>query len=219
MTTTKAKTKVKVRVPACPDCAFLFHKGFRGETLATMHERFHVPAEEAKAAPPKPVVCLCHALTVSAGIGPEVAKANCPKCRPAPQQGEYDAARQERLAYTEALVRSIMRAPSSPAEAISPSSGEKTPAAEKAAVNAKAEPKKAKGPGVIQTIIQVLRTGSKKAPLSRDAILDRLVPVFPERERASMRGTVSSQVPSALLAEKGIVVSTDGKGGYWLPKE
>lgn len=73
-------------------------------------------------------------------------------------------------------------------------------------------------PGVITRIIEVLKEASPKSPATKESILAALVVSFPDREQKAMRNTVSSQVPSALKAEKGIVVQTDGKGGFWLPK-
>lgn len=79
-------------------------------------------------------------------------------------------------------------------------------------------PRKSK-PGVITRIIEVLRAASKKSPVTREEILKDLVRSFPDREERAMRSTVGSQVPSALKTEKGLIVQTDGNGGYWLPKE
>lgn len=74
-------------------------------------------------------------------------------------------------------------------------------------------------PGVIATLIAFLRTGSPKSPHTKGAMLAHLVSAFPERAPNAMKATISSQVPGAMLKEKGIQCLTDGKGGWWLPKE
>ena len=79
-------------------------------------------------------------------------------------------------------------------------------------------PKAPRTVGVVQSIIDALKSASKKKPITRDAILKILVKKFPDREASAMKKTISSQVPGALKTEKGIVVSTDGKGGYWISK-
>lgn len=83
----------------------------------------------------------------------------------------------------------------------------------------KAPPKPGKkGPGVIQTIIACLRKASEKKPTTKDAILAVLVETFPEREEKAMKSTISSQIPSGLKVEKGLIVQSNDKG-VWLPKE
>lgn len=76
-----------------------------------------------------------------------------------------------------------------------------------------------KKPGVITRIIELLRGASKKKPITKDAILEDLVKTFPDRESKAMRNTISSQIPSCLKTEKDLTCKTDGKGGWWLPKE
>ena len=87
--------------------------------------------------------------------------------------------------------------------------------------NSPAPPQKFKPvarPGVVDKILAVLRTGTKKKPVTRAQILKELVAAFPERDPEKMKKTVASQVPHCLLTEKKIVVSTDGAGGYWISK-
>lgn len=75
---------------------------------------------------------------------------------------------------------------------------------------------KPKKPGVIATIIEVLKNASKDKPATKEKILKECKKKFPEREEASMKSTIASQVPSGLKAEKSIVVKKDGNGGFWL---
>lgn len=83
-----------------------------------------------------------------------------------------------------------------------------------AAKGSKAAPA-AKKPGVIAVILETLRSATEKKPASREAILAILIDRFPERAPAAMKSTVSSQVPSGLKAEKGLICSKNEKG-YWL---
>lgn len=75
-----------------------------------------------------------------------------------------------------------------------------------------------KKPGVVLKIVETLRSASKKKPATKESILAVLVKAFPERDPKAMIKTVSSQVNGAMKAEKGIDVSTDGAGGYWISK-
>jgi len=74
-------------------------------------------------------------------------------------------------------------------------------------------------PGVIATLITLLRSASKKAPMTKEQLLAGMVKAFPDRQPQAMKSTISSQVPNAMLKEKGLQCLTDGKGGWWLPKE
>jgi hypothetical protein len=43
-----------------------------------------------------------------------------------------------------------------------------------------------------------------------------LVEVRPDKDAGGMGRTIAAQVPKGLYSEKKIVVSDDGKGGYWI---
>jgi hypothetical protein len=73
-----------------------------------------------------------------------------------------------------------------------------------------------KKPGVITRIVELLRAATKKKPITKEEILADLVKQFPDRVPQAMKSTISSQVPSCLKTEKGLIVKTNGKGGYWL---
>ena len=76
--------------------------------------------------------------------------------------------------------------------------------------------KATKKPGIITRIIEVLRSASKKKPVTKEQILEELKKSFPERDAKAMKNTIGSQIPSGLLTEKNLKVSKDDKGGYWL---
>lgn len=113
------------------------------------------------------------------------------------------------------LVRAPL--PVSPS-ASAPHSTLKTAAKPEAGAKSPAKPGSPKKPGVIAAIVRELTAASKKKPATKEAVLAVLVSEFPERGEKAMRSTISSQVPSGLKTEKGLIVQTDGKGGWWLPK-
>lgn len=86
-------------------------------------------------------------------------------------------------------------------------------AKEKPASNAA---KKPRGVGVIATILECLRTASKKKPVSKEEILKRLIEAFPDRQPQAMKSTISSQIPSGLKVEKGIIVQGSNEKGWWV---
>lgn len=93
----------------------------------------------------------------------------------------------------------------------------KKPAAKPAAGKTKSDaPAPAKKVGVIATIIECLKDGSAKSPVTKEEILAKLVKRFKERDAKSMMSTVHSQVPSGLKSEKGLIVKSNDQG-YWLP--
>lgn len=97
-----------------------------------------------------------------------------------------------------------------------------TEAEEEESVPVKPKPAK-KGPGkrgvgVIATIIEELRKASAKKPTTKEKILAVLVKKFPDRDPKAMKSTVSSQIPSGLRTEKGLVVQSNDKG-IWLDPE
>jgi len=69
--------------------------------------------------------------------------------------------------------------------------------------------------GVIDTIIECLKKGSAKSPVTKEDILKALVKKFPDRRPEAMKNTVSAQVPTHLRIEKNITVKSNDNG-YWL---
>jgi len=69
--------------------------------------------------------------------------------------------------------------------------------------------KKAKGPGVISTIEEVLRKGK---PVTKEQILEVLVKRFPGRDSGSMVKTINVQVPNRIAKEKGLKITLTDKG-------
>jgi len=78
----------------------------------------------------------------------------------------------------------------------------------KAKKEVKSEPKKKK-PGVISTIIEVLKKGK---PVTKEAILAVLTKRFPDRSAESMSKTINVQVPNRIAKEQGIKVEKTKKG-------
>lgn len=74
---------------------------------------------------------------------------------------------------------------------------EKKPAAKKEAPAKKKE----KGPGVIQTIADLIEGAGKKG-ISKDDILKELEETFPDKALDSMKGTINVQVPNRISRER-----------------
>lgn len=77
----------------------------------------------------------------------------------------------------------------------------------------KTVPAKKSGPGVIDSIVAILKK-APKAGLSVDAIAEKLGAIFPDREVESMKGTVKVQCGGRLKNEKGLKVVSPEKGMY-----
>lgn len=77
---------------------------------------------------------------------------------------------------------------------------EKKPAAKKEAPAKKKE----KGPGVIQTIADLIEGAGKKG-ISKDDILKELEETFPDKALDSMKGTINVQVPNRISKERFLV--------------
>lgn len=74
-----------------------------------------------------------------------------------------------------------------------------------------AAPKMKKGKGVIVLIVKTIEDAGKKG-VSKDEILEVLVKAFPNRERKSLKSTISVQVPNRITKEKFPVEKTkEGK--------
>lgn len=78
----------------------------------------------------------------------------------------------------------------------------------------KAGPKKAEGPGVIGSIQEFLEAASEDKPLSKDAIVAKLLKRFPDRNEESLGSTVAQQVPTKLRSQKGLNIQKNDKGYY-----
>lgn len=73
----------------------------------------------------------------------------------------------------------------------------------------KEKPAVAKGPGVIATIAEIVKT---KGPITADGILTILVKKFPDREEKSMRNTIKIQLPNRMATERKMKIVTTDKG-------
>lgn len=75
----------------------------------------------------------------------------------------------------------------------------------------KSAPKKAKGPGVIASIQEIV---TDKGPITKAGILKILVKKFPDRDEEAMGKTVNVQLPNRMSKEKGINIEVDDKGRF-----
>jgi len=62
-----------------------------------------------------------------------------------------------------------------------------------------------KGPGVISTIFTLV-SGSGKKGISKKAILDKLIELFPERASEGMEKTINVQLPGRMSKEKKVSI-------------
>ena len=100
---------------------------------------------------------------------------------------------------------------------------QKTKAGAPAAKAGGAKPKAAKAakvpterkPGVISTILDILKAASEKAPVKKEDIVAKLAATFPDRDEDGMRKTVNVQVPTRLGSDKGVTVQKN-ENGYWV---
>lgn len=82
-------------------------------------------------------------------------------------------------------------------------------------IKPKAGPKKEKGVGVIASIVELLKTASKKKPMALEELVNQLAKRFPEREKSAMTNTVKIQVKGRIEKERQIKVNSSDKG-YWI---
>lgn len=76
-----------------------------------------------------------------------------------------------------------------------------------------------KGPGVIDTIIKVLtEEASKKKPMSKAKLVERLSVLIPHRTPEKMAQTVRAQLCASGLPSRGVKLQGDEKKGYWIFK-
>ena len=71
-------------------------------------------------------------------------------------------------------------------------------------------------PGVIVTILSIIE---KHQPIHKDDILEKLVKKFPDRLEASMKKTISDNVPSQFKAKKGIILIKDDEKRWSIKKK
>lgn len=74
--------------------------------------------------------------------------------------------------------------------------------------------KKAKGPGIIQTLITLLQAASKKRPQTKDSLLAELQKLFPDRPAPGMSHTIKCQLGYGLKGRGYTVKSKDD--GFWI---
>ena len=70
--------------------------------------------------------------------------------------------------------------------------------------------------GVISAILTILGKATAKKPITKEQIVDKLVIMFPERERNAMRSTVNTQVPTRINATHEDVTIMRNEEGYYL---
>lgn len=89
-------------------------------------------------------------------------------------------------------------------------------AAPKKASGAKPKkPKAAKGPGVIATMIDLLKAASKTKPLSKAELVKKLAAKFPDRDAESMALTVNAQIHGRCVKEGRCKAVHHNEEGYW----
>ncbi len=76
-----------------------------------------------------------------------------------------------------------------------------------------APPKKV---GVISAILSILGKATPKKPITKEHIVDKLVTMFPDRERDAMRSTVNTQVPTRINATHEDINIMRNEEGYYL---
>lgn len=76
-----------------------------------------------------------------------------------------------------------------------------------------AKKKAPKGPGVISTILEIIKT---KGPVSKEQIQSALTRKFPDRPKDGMMNTINIQVPSRLNKEKNAKIKKNAKGKYYI---
>ena len=85
----------------------------------------------------------------------------------------------------------------------------------KSSSNGKPRKKGKKKVGVISSIVVLLKEATKEDPISKEGLHKRLVEKFPDRSYAGMMATISSQVPSRLISDKGLKIEKS-KNGFWI---
>jgi hypothetical protein len=75
------------------------------------------------------------------------------------------------------------------------------------------------GPGVIGSIIEFIQAASKKEPITKQEMADKLAKRFKDRDRDAMMKTINVQVPNRLNKDKKLNVVKHEKGGYYISKK
>lgn len=82
--------------------------------------------------------------------------------------------------------------------------------------------KKEKGPGVISSIYTCLTEATEENPVTKEQVLEKLVEIFPDRDRDSMKNTINIQMGSRMEKEKNVtihkVAKDDAATVYWATK-
>lgn len=97
-------------------------------------------------------------------------------------------------------------------KATSKATATKTPAKTAKAPKDAAKAKETKAPGVIATMVALLRGATAKAPLAKADLIAKLEKAFPDRPNVSK--TVSCQLGARIEKEQGIKLHK-GEDGYW----
>jgi hypothetical protein len=71
-------------------------------------------------------------------------------------------------------------------------------------------------PGIIESILEFVKAGTKEKGVKKDAIHDKLVKRFKDRNSESMWTTVNLQVPNKLRTDKGVNIQKADNGGYYI---
>lgn len=72
--------------------------------------------------------------------------------------------------------------------------------------------KEPKGPGVIATILDIVKSG----PHSKEEILTKLTAAFPSRDATSMKNTINVQLPARMSKERGVEIVKDEQGRFFV---
>lgn len=97
-----------------------------------------------------------------------------------------------------------------PAEEAPAKKGKDKVGKEKAAKEkAEKNEKEVKGPGVIKTIVSIIKD---HGPITKEQILEKLVKAFPERDAEAMKKTINVQVPNRINKEQDFKIENTDKG-------
>ena len=90
----------------------------------------------------------------------------------------------------------------------------KAPAKKAEKLSKKEQRQRAKGPGVIASIVEYLQAATATKPITKDKMCARLAKRFPERSPDAMMKTINCQVPTRIVNEKQIKVKKNENGYY-----
>lgn len=109
--------------------------------------------------------------------------------------------------------------PKKAAAVVADEDDEPTPAKPEKAKKKGTRPMSAGGegkPGIIATIQECLTKASKETPVTKDAILNKLVKRFPDRDPDAMKNTINIQVPNRMRTDKKLNIVKTAEGGYYI---